>query len=91
MGKGGYTGGSTIVGPQSGWFSHKGKVSKRKPMTLEKLATSAERSAKAVQKQQAEQDAYFASIQGMLTTIGQTAKARKRLRKRKKAQAAQRR
>lgn len=91
MGKGGYTGGSTVVGRNSGWFSHKGKLPKRKPMTLEKLVKSAERSAKAAQKQQAEQDAYFASIQGKPSTIGQRANAPKRKKKRKKAQAARKR
>lgn len=91
MGKGGYTGGSTVVGRNSGWFSHKGKVPKRKPMTLEKLVKSADRSAKAAAKKQAEQDTYFASIQGKPSTIGQTVKALKRLKKRKKAQAARRR
>lgn len=91
MGKGGYIGGSTVVSRNSGWFSHKEKAPKRKPMTLEKLVKSAERSAKAAQKRQAEQDAYFASIQGKPSTIGQTVKARKRLKKRKKAQAARRR
>jgi hypothetical protein len=59
-------------------------------MTLGQLAKSAERSAKAAEKRQAEQDAYFASIQGKPSTIGQTAKAHKTRKKRRKAQAARR-
>lgn len=91
MGKGGYTGGSTVIGRNSGWFTNSGYVPSPKPITTEQLAKKAKRDAKKARKQQAEQDAYFASIQDMPSTIGQTAKARKRYRKRNKAQAARRR
>lgn len=90
MGKGGYHGGSTVVGRNSGWFSHEGKTTKRKPLTIEELAKKAKKDAKKARKKQAEQDAYFASIQGKPSTIGQTVKARRRRKKRIKAQKAAR-
>lgn len=91
MGKGGYTGGSTVVGRNSGWFTNTGKLPNRKPMTSEQLAIKAKKDAKAAAREQAEQDGLFASIQGLPSTIGQTAKAQKRHKKRKKPQAARRR
>ncbi len=91
MGKGGYTGGSTVVGRNSGWFTNTGYVPSHQPITTKQLAKNAKKDAKAAAKKQAEQDAYFASIQGKPSTIGQTTNAPKRKKKRKKAQAAQRR
>ena len=37
MGKGGYFGGSTIIGPRSGWFSKDKKKENRKKKFIEKL------------------------------------------------------
>lgn len=91
MGKGGYTGGSTIIGRNSGWFTNTGYVPCPKPITTKQLAKKAKKDAKAAAKKQAEQDAYFALIQGMPSTIGQAVKARKKRKKSKKANTAQQR
>lgn len=88
MGKGGYHGGSTVVGPNSGWFTDTGPRPKRKQLTIEQVAKQAKKDAKKARKQQAKEDAYFASIQNLSSTIGQTVKARK---KRKKAKSARQR
>ena len=47
MGKGSYHGGSTVIGRNSGWFSKNGPRPKRKPLTMEQLVKSAEKSAHA--------------------------------------------
>ena len=90
MGKGSYHGGSTVIGRNSGWFSKNGPRPKRKPLTMEQLVKSAEKSAQAALRQQAATEDEFAAIQGKLNTIGQTHKARQKKRRRKKAQARQR-
>ncbi len=84
MGKGSYTGGSTIIGPQSGWFTRTEKMPPRKPLTIERLAKDAKRAAKAARTKQAKDDAFFASIQGLPSTIGTTAAQGKRQKKRSK-------
>ena len=90
MGKGGYHGGSTVIGRNSGWFSNNGPRPRRKPLTMEQLVQSAQKSAKAAQRRQAETDAQMAENQGLPSTIGQTHKAQKKKMRRKKAQARQR-
>jgi hypothetical protein len=90
MGKGGYHGGSTVIGRNSGWFSKNGPRPKRKPLTMEQLVKSAEKSAQAALRQQAATEAEFAAIQGLPSTIGQTHKAQRKKRRRRKAQARQR-
>lgn len=87
MGKGGYHGGSTVVGRNSGWFTNTEPRPKRKPLTMEQLAEKAKKNAKRARKQQAETDAYFASIQGMPNTITLGPPEKKRRQKRKKARA----
>lgn len=91
MGKGGYHGGSTVVGRNSGWFTGTGPRPKRKQLTIEQVAKQAKKDAKKARKQQAKEDDYFASIQNLPSTIGQTVKARKKRKKRKKAKYARQR
>ena len=88
MGKGGYHGGSTVVGRNSGWFTDTGPRPKRKKLTMEELAKKAAKDAKEASKRQAEEDAYFASIQGLPSTITLGAPEGKRRKKRKKAKKA---
>jgi len=90
MGKGGYHGGSTVIGRNSGWFSKNGRRPKRRPLTIEQLVKSAQKSAEAARRGQAATDAEFAAIQGKPSTIGQTHKVQKKKRRRSKAQARQR-
>ena len=49
MGKGGYTGGSTVIGPRSGWFS--------KPSKSEELSLAQQASQKAKQRAEAKAQA----------------------------------
>ena len=88
--KGSYHGGSTVIGTNSGWFSNNGPRPKRKPLTMEQLVQSAQKSAKAAQRRQAEIDARMAEIQGLPSTIGQTHKAQKKKKRGNKPQARQR-
>lgn len=53
MGKGGYHGGSTVVGRNSGWFTGTGPRPKRKQLTIEQVAKLAKKDAKKARKQQA--------------------------------------
>lgn len=45
MGKGGYNGGGTVVGPRSGWFSFKGGPPKRKTLPAGRDRTAEEEAA----------------------------------------------
>lgn len=79
MAKGGYNGGSTIVGPASGWFSS-GK-GKRKPKNPD-LVRDANRLAKRAEARQARKDAFFAKLQTMSVAELQAGKgSRKRAKK----------
>jgi hypothetical protein len=51
---------------------------------MEQLVKSAQKSAKAAQRRQAETDAYYAAIQGLPSTIGQTHKAQNKKKRGKK-------
>jgi hypothetical protein len=57
---------------------------------MEQLVKSAQKSAKAAQRRQAETDAYYAAIQGLPSTIGQTHKAQNKKKRGKKVQPRQR-
>jgi hypothetical protein len=67
MGKGSYRGGSTVVGPNSGWFTNTGQRPPREPPTPQELAESAEKSARVAEEKREKSDAYMASIQGLPT------------------------
>lgn len=88
MGKGGYHGGSTVVGRNSGWFTDTGPRPKRKKLTMKQVVKQAKKDAKKAQKRQAEEDAYFASIQGLPSTITLGPPESKRRKRRKKAKRA---
>jgi hypothetical protein len=62
MGKCGYHGGSTIIGPRSKWFTRNGPRPKRKPLTIEALVKSARKSAEAARRGQAATEAEFAAF-----------------------------
>ena len=84
MGKGGYHGGSTVVGRNSGWFTDTAFVPSPKPMTTKQLIKIAKKDAKKARRQQAANEEFIASIQGLPSTITLGPTENKRRKKRKK-------
>ena len=81
--KGGYNGGSTIIGRGSSWFSKSNeKPEKRKRRTIAEIADAAQRSADRTRRKQAKSDAFFARLND--DKEGALKAARKRLARNKR-------
>lgn len=87
MSKGGYSGGSTVIGPRSGWFSHEAPPEEEviRPVTIREVVVAAAETAARAEKHRKKKDAFFAKLNASPDVAKRDAINRLKRKKRKPA------